>query len=111
MKKTQKLKKCILTILIWISTLMYSMPVQAGSLESSKLVTGSKNLLTDGLKVLIGITALVTTVLFAWRMFQFNQADEEVKPKHKKAAKTTLIAGVIILLSETIITVVFSYYQ
>lgn len=82
----------------------------ANKLENSKMVTGVKALIADGTSVLIGITAALTALLVGYNLVRYKTSDESDKPKFNKGWKSSLICGVAILLVESIVNVLFSYF-
>ncbi len=75
-----------------------------------QFVTGTKNLVADMTKYLLGAVAAVTGALLIKNGYQWNMAGEEEKPKHKKTFVSTLFIGVAILISGSLVTWIFSYY-
>lgn len=82
----------------------------ANKLENSKMVTGVKALITDATVVLIGITAGLTGLLIIYNLIRYKTADDQEKPKFNKGWKSALICGLGIILAESIVAVVFSYF-
>lgn len=117
MKRKETVRSHIAKIVLTWYTLLNggisALCAQAGALEGTKLVQGSKNILSDASKVLMGITAVVVVVLLMWRGISYMNAGEDdgSKEKHKKAAKSVLIVGILILCAEGIVTAVFSYFS
>jgi len=93
-----------------IQGLFTTLSVNAGALGDSKLVSGTKNLISDGTTVLIGLEAAVVVFLFIKNLVQFKTGEEEEKPKHKKNAKNVLILGVLVITASGTIGVLFSYF-
>lgn len=116
-RKTGELKKRIargvLTVYTVLDGLMLSMTAQAGALESTKLVSGTKALLSDISRVLLGITAVVVVVLLMWQGIAYANAgdDDGSREKHKKNSKSILVVGILILCAEGLVTTVFGYFQ
>ncbi|WP_097006820.1 hypothetical protein [Lacrimispora amygdalina] len=106
------MKKRTLYILhiAFIATLIFTFPAFAGSLESTQLVTGTKNLLRDVAAVLTGLVALATAAISAKNIVTWQTAADEEKPKHKKALIQTLELGILGTCIGGVITAVLSYY-
>lgn len=109
----KKIAKGVLTVYTMLNGLMLSMTVQAGALETTKLVSGTKALLSDISKVLLGITAVVVIVLLMWQGIAYaNSGDDDgSREKHKKNGRSILIAGIVILCAEGLVTTVFGYFK
>lgn len=103
-------KKVYIIQLTIIAVLLFAFPAFAGSLESTQLVTGSKNLLRDVAAVFTGLVALVTGALAIKNVVTWQMADPEEKPKHKKTFTQTLGLGILGTTIAGIITAVLSYY-
>lgn len=91
-------------------TMLMTIPVFAGGLEGSNLVTGTKKLISDGTAVLTGLVAGLTVLLSIKNAIAWQAASDEEKPKHKKTFVTTLGLGVIGTTIAGVITVILSYY-
>lgn len=87
------------------------LPILSGSLESSTIVTGTKNLLTDAARVLAiisGLAAVVCVIAYAV-MHQF--ANPQDAATWKKRIVAVLVCAVVGVTAGVIITVVTGYYQ
>ncbi|MDW2797990.1 hypothetical protein RZO55_10425 [Clostridium boliviensis] len=106
------MKKRTLYILhiAFIATLIFTFPAFAGSLESTQLVTGTKNLLRDVAAVLTGLVALATAAISIKNVVTWQTAADEEKPKHKKAFTQTLELGILGTCIGGVITAILSYY-
>lgn len=80
-------------------------------LQDTKLVTGGLALLEDLIGVLMLFTGGLTVFFVMKNLIMLQQADEEEKPKYKKAWLRPLIIGVVSVVVESIIYVVFGYFQ
>ena len=114
-KKFHTLKEWIAKkgkILAAYITWMYLMavPVYAGDLKSSKLYTGTIKLLNDVKTILLAVEAVLVIVLMIWKGIQMQAAEDEEKPKYKKAMKNVLILGIIIVALTATIPLVLKYY-
>ena len=80
-------------------------------LQGTKLYTGFMALVADATKALIGVTGALTLFLIIFNLLRMKAADDTEKPKYKKNAISTLIIGIIVLVAEGVLAVVFSYFQ
>ena len=104
----QAIFKKVFLIGTFLQCIFLSVPSFA--LENTKKVTGTKSLLGATIGVILGIEALIVTVLFMKELVAYKLGDEQEKPKHAKAAKNTIILGILVMTASGIITAVFSYY-
>lgn len=93
-----------------IQGFMTTVNVNAGALEGTKLVQGTKNLIADGTVVLVSLEAAVVGFLFIKELVQYKTGEEDEKPRHKKAAKTVIIIGIIVVTATGTIGALFSYF-
>lgn len=106
----QKLKYASLVFSI---VLMQALPVLANEEKKKgdpQIVSGTKSLIGDALKILIGLTAITTGFIAGVHGFKWYFADETKKPACINNIKMTLLIGVVIICIEGIVTWVFSYY-
>jgi len=94
----------------FIAALIFAFPAFAGSLESTQIVTGTKNLLGDASAVFTGLVAILTGVLSIKNVVTWQSAADEEKPKHKKIFTQTLGLGILGTTISGIVTAVLSYY-
>jgi len=105
-----RIEKAMLYGAVAIQTAMLPMVVHANALEETKLVQGTKNLLSAATAVMVGIEAAVVIFLEIKTGIQWQLAETEEKPKHIKNMKTIGIGGVIVMCISGIVPVIFSYY-
>ena len=89
-------------------TLQYE--VYAGSLNSSTLVNGTKNLLRDAATVGTGLIALITIAIAIKNGIAWGVAELPEKPGKRKEFITGIAIGVVVLTVSSLVTVIFSYY-
>lgn len=113
MKKNKLAKELneIVIVAVFVQCMFSEMSVHANQLENLKMVTGTKKLIQDGTVVLLVIEALLIAFLMIVQLIQYQMADDNEKPKHKKSAKTTLYVGIIVMSITTIVPVILSYYM
>lgn len=110
MMMKQKLKYVSIVFSI---VLMQALPVLADDKKTKgdpKIVSGTKSLIADGLKILIALTAATTAFIAGFHGFKWYFSDETKKPACVNNIKMTILIGVIIISIEGIVTWVFSYY-
>lgn len=116
MKKiVKKGKKNIVRKVCMIQTALLGIMVPAyvtasNPLQDTKLYTGGMALLSDAINVLLAATATITAACILISLFKYRLAEEQEKPKHKKNAISAVVIGVISLLVEALVKVVFSYF-
>lgn len=76
-----------------------------------KFITGTEKLVADLTKYGLGLVAAVTGALLIKTGYQWNIADVDEKPKHRKGFFSTLFVGVGIMVAGSLVSWVFSYYQ
>ncbi len=83
-----------------------------GEADISKtiLFTGTKNLVSDVQKGLLGLVAVIAITLFIYFMIRYKMADDTDNKMWKKRAIGTVIAAVCAVVAVVIIPVVLSYY-
>lgn len=112
----KKMKLLVATLQLMMCSIMFPMRAEAAGqkknpLMETKLYKGAESLATDFLIALIVISAIITAALCGYQFFRYQSSADEEKPKHMKNIKSTAIAGVGIICVESIVTVVFSYFQ
>ena len=79
--------------------------------SSPTLVTGTQKLLSDVEGWLIGLEVAITVVLAIWRGIIWQKAEEEEKPRARKALTGTIVAGIVVISLTALVPFIFSYYQ
>jgi hydrogenase-4 membrane subunit HyfE len=109
MKIAKKLVR-VGTIVLIITVLCVSTAAAAG-LESTKLYTGSKKLLTDAMTVIIAICVVGVPVVFAVCAIASNlQQDEMHQAKYRRMRNGALVTLAIVLTAASITAGVASYF-
>jgi hypothetical protein len=80
-------------------------------LESFVGYTGLIQLLNDGTTLLMFASIPLTAACAGWFAFQRSQADEMDQKMWGKRIKNALISGVGVLLSTSLVNVVFAYFK
>lgn len=106
--KTIKIKQKLKYILA--SAYMFALMGMNVFAEEPVFISGTKKLVSDLTKYLMGMVAAVTVIYLIITGYQWNMATEEEKPKFKKKAFWTLIVGVGILVASGVVSWVFGYY-
>lgn len=94
-----------------ISMLEMSTRIAYGeSLENTRLVTGTKELLTALAAILTGFALTITTVLTIKDIIIYMNADEQERPSVKKKIYHTLAGGILCICAAGLLTAVFAFY-
>lgn len=94
-----------------LTMIFYPEVIYAGGLESSKLVKGTKSLITDATKVVTVLAPVLAGVMFGWNGLKLSSADDDEVRQIKKRMKTCVVGGVIGLIGGALITVLLGYYK
>ena len=100
--------KLMAALLTWV--FIIAIPTDAADLKSSKLYTGTIKLLGDLQTILLAVEAVLVIVLMIWQAIKMQAAEDEEKPKFKKAIKSILITGIIIVSLTATVPLVLKYY-
>lgn len=114
-KRKEQIKKIckILIKIILIVALLFSAQqvVHAGSFESTKLVTGTENLVNAVIKWLVGIGITICGGYFVYYVFCLKTNDEGERRRNMQNIKTTLICMVLITCGLALIDAILSFYK
>lgn len=111
MKRRQIQKLCALLQYVWGISILTLLAGSQAFAATPKFVTGTEKLVADLTKYGLGLVAAVTGALLVKTGYQWNIADVDEKPKHKKSFFSTLFVGVGIMVAGSLVAWVFSYYQ
>ncbi len=114
MKKLKKVLRNIAKILAWIVFLfsaMMSKGVFATSLENTKLVTGTQNLVNAIISWLTGIGITVCGGYFIYYVYCLKTNDEGERRRNIQNIKTTLICMVLITCGLALIDTILGFYK
>lgn len=116
MKQNQKWIKKTLKIIIKIVLcviLLFTMNqvVNGASFESSKLVTGTQNLVDAVIKWLTGIGITICGGYFIYYVYCLKTNDEGERRRNMQNIKTTLISMVLITCGLALIDVILGFYK
>jgi hydrogenase-4 membrane subunit HyfE len=93
---------------------MYLMMINAAGVAagfgSSKLAVGSKNLMVDVGKWLVGIALLAGTALVVYFLIRRAAASDEEKKMWEKRAAGAVICAILAVIGGAMMAVVASYY-
>lgn len=92
-------------------TFMYSLPVMAADIQSSKLATGTEKLVKDATTWLLVIAPLITVVVVIYYFIRKSMADEMDHKKWDSRITTAIICCIGVVSASLIINVLISYYQ
>lgn len=85
-------------------------PLTCYALGDTQLVKGTKNLLNDGMLVLIGIEAAAVALCCAVQGLKWKFGPEEHKPKCINNIKSTIGIGIFVICLTGVVPAIFSYY-
>lgn len=113
--KKEQIKKIFKTILkiVIIVALLFTMQqvVHASSIESTKLVTGTENLVDAIINWLIGIGLTICGGYFIYYVYCLKTNDEGERRRNIQNIKTTLISMVLITCGLAFIDVILGFYK
>lgn len=113
--KKERIKKIFKTILkiVIIVALLFTMQqvVHASSIESTKLVTGTENLVDAVINWLIGIGLTICGGYFIYYVYCLKTNDEGERRRNIQNIKTTLISMVLITCGLAFIDVILGFYK
>ena len=107
MRKRTKFKTAVTTAL---GTLLMAMPVYAGESGEPAIVSGTRALISAGTAIFTALVAGVTVVIAMKNGFKMQTAEEEERPKYKKAMLNTLIIGTVIATMSGTVAWIFHFY-
>lgn len=109
MKKVTK----IITLMILSMILLFAFQriVYASSFESTKLVTGTKNLVEAIIGWLTGIGITICGGYFIYYVYCLKTNDEGERRRNIQNIKTTLISMVLITCGIALIDVILGFYK
>lgn len=112
LSKGEEMKKRLLFLSTVFNTLVLNtISVYATGLKSTKLYTGTMQLIADAQSVLLAVEAAFVVVLLIWQGMKMQAAEQEEKPRYKKNMWGIGITGVIIISLTAVVPVILAYYQ
>ena len=106
------MKKKLLFLSTVFSTLaLNTVSVYATGLKSTKLYTGTMQLIADAQSVLLAVEAAFVVLLLIWQGMKMQAAEQEEKPRYKKNMWGIGITGVVIITLTAVVPVILAYYQ
>lgn len=125
MKQIKKIVNKLRLAMIMVSLFaMYNIPMIAaaktkasptpsggGSIEGSKIVTGTTSMFNDISSALLILAPVVGGALLGYNFFKAAHAEEEEMRSIKKQRKNIIFCTVGVFLASIIITVVTGYYK
>lgn len=113
--KKEQIKKIfkIVSKIVIIVALLFTMQqvVHASSIESTKLVTGTENLVDAVINWLIGIGLTICGGYFIYYVYCLKTNDEGERRRNIQNIKTTLISMVLITCGLAFIDVILGFYK
>lgn len=110
-EKKKKILKISVTIIVCIVLLFIFQNVYASSLENTKLVTGTKNLVDAVISWLTGIGITVCGGYFIYYVYCLKTNDEGERRRNIQNIKTTLISMVLITCGLALVDVILGFYK
>lgn len=104
-----KLKKVGLALLT--SPFLIQKNVFASGLESSKLVTGTQELMSDITNWLLIIAPTLTVLLLGYYLLRKSASDEMDSKKWDNRIKVALLCCIGVVIASGLINVLLSYYK
>lgn len=104
-------RKSLKVILVVIFLFTMQQVVHATSLEDTKLVVGTKNLVEAVIKWLTGIGITICGGYFIYYVYCLKTNDEGERRRNIQNIKTTLISMVLITCGIALIDVILSFYK
>lgn len=93
-------------------TLVYAKTASANNLQNSKLVTGTKQLLTDATTTLLWLAPAITVVLLIWHFIKLQNVEDDGEAKPiKKKMKIIAFSGIAAFLVDATFNILLRYYQ
>ena len=107
----QKVAKKIIMFQVTVMSILVPMQVSAtNKLTETGAYKGFMNLINDATNVLIISSVAITVFLAAFQLAKYRMAEEQEKSKYKKNVINVLVVGVAIVLVESLVKVIFSYF-
>lgn len=104
-------KRSLKVILVVILLFTMQQVVHASSLENTKLVIGTKNLVDAIISWLTGIGITICGGYFIYYVYCLKTNDEGERRRNIQNIKTTLISMVLITCGIALIDVILSFYK
>lgn len=109
MKKIVRISAKVIVCIILLFT--FQQVVHASSFESTKLVTGTKNLAEAIISWLTGIGITICGGYFIYYVYCLKTNDEGERRRNIQNIKTTLISMVLITCGLALIDVILGFYK
>lgn len=97
-------------IINFINTTIYFRAGDGVTWETSNLVAGSLVLFGVISKMAIIFEVSIVTIVFSFHLKQYQNGEERDRAEHKKAAKTTIIVGILVVTITGITNFITSIY-
>lgn len=116
-KKIEKLMSSTKVKIAALSLLLFQLSsyvnlVYADDFASSTFVKGTKKLLENGSKAIVGLGITITSVLLIFNFVKLQTAEDEGDAKMiKKRIKSILICGILVTCVSGLVSIVMSFYE
>ena len=94
-----------------VTAFLLALPVYAGEIGSSKLATGTEQLVKDATSWLLVIAPLVTVIAVIYYLIRKTISDEMDHKKWNTRISTAIICCIGVVAASLIINVIIGYYQ
>ena len=109
------MKKIAKRISAFVSTALFvfltAQPVFAGAIGSSKVATGTEQLVKDATSWLLIVAPLVTVVAVIYYLIRKTISDEMDHKKWNSRISTAIVCCIGVVAASLIINVIIGYYQ
>ena len=94
-----------------MTALLLASPVAAGSLEGTKLVTGTKELLNDATSILLILAPIIGICVSAYFLIRRGAADEMDQKKWENRLKVALISMIGVVVLSATVKAILNYFN
>lgn len=110
MKILKKAGKTIICLLLWLQLGLTN--VYAAGIGSSKLFTGTKQMLNDAKTPMIAISGIAAVVVCVYLFIRMKFAGDDVDAKmYKKRIVTVIGCAIGAVVISSVLTIILSYYK
>ncbi|MCL2772736.1 MAG: hypothetical protein FWD71_05230 [Oscillospiraceae bacterium] len=110
-KFIRKLNKIIISAFITLIIFSSNTALAADTIESSRLGTGLKNLLTDASNYMLMIVPILSVAIVAYFFVRKAASDEMDHKRWQSRINTAIICGICAEVASAIINLVSGYFQ
>ena len=107
----KNIKICLRVLLVLVCLMTITQAVYGASLENTKLVTGTENLVKAIINWLMGIGITVCGGYFVYYVYCLKTNDEGERMRNIQNIKNTLISMVLITTGLAVIDAILGFYK